>query len=83
MKKNTLLRKTKDELATMLITLDNEHELLKNDYEEVCDKLFTKTQENNDYIDSILKVIDKYQTITAITCGLLIASIVVNVCILI
>lgn len=83
MKKSTLLKKTKDELANMLIALDDEHELLKNDYEEVCDRLSTKTEEDNEYIDSMLSVINKYQITIAITCSLLIASIVANVCIII
>ncbi len=83
MTKGTLLKKTKNELVDMLIKSQKDYAHIKNDYDDVCDNLFTKTEENNEYVDSILKVIDKYRIITIITCGLLIASIIANICIFI
>ena len=51
MKKSTLLKKTKNELTDMLISLEDEHQSLKQDYESSCDEVAYYKTENEQYID--------------------------------
>ena len=51
MTKGTLLKKTKNELADMLIKSQKDYARIKNEYEDVCDKYATCIAENDKYVE--------------------------------
>ena len=64
MTKGTLLKRTKNELADMLMSFIDKHETLVIDYRDVCDKYATCIAENDKYIEDITNTLDKQRIIS-------------------
>lgn len=75
MKKSTLLKKTKNELTDMLISLNDEHQSLKEDYRTTCDELACYRTENEQYID-VLSHTERSIIILFVVC---VVSLIANI----
>ena len=78
MTKSTLLKRTKNELADMLMSFIDKHETLVIDYHDVCDKYATCIAENDKYIEDITNTLDKQRIISIIFFVIAIVSVCIN-----
>ena len=79
MTKSTLLKKTKNELADMLMSFIDKHENLVIDYRDICDKYATCIAENDKYIEDITNTLDKQRIISIIFFVIAIVSVCINI----
>lgn len=79
MTKSTLLKKTKNELADMLMSLMDKYDTLEVDYRDVCDKYATCIAENDKYIEDITNTLDKQRIISIIFFVIAIVSVCLNI----
>ena len=83
MKKSTLLKKTKNELADMLILLDINYERLKDKYDvldinyrETCDDIVSYRTENAEYIKELAHN-ERRVTVLFIVCVILLIAYII------
>ena len=79
MTKGTLLKKTKNELADMLITSQKDYARINNEYEDACDKYATCIAENDEYVKDITNTLDKQRIISIIFFVIAIVSVCLNI----
>lgn len=79
MTKGTLLKRTKNELADMLMSFIDKHETLVIDYYDVCDKYATCIAENEKYVEDITNTLDKQRIISIIFFVISIVSVCLNI----
>ena len=79
MTKSTLLKRTKNELADMLMSLKDNYDNLDNDYHDVCDKYATCIAENDKYVEDITNTLDKQRIISIIFFVISIVSVCLNI----
>ena len=79
MTKSTLLKRTKNELADMLMSFIDKHDALVIDYRDVCDKYATCIAENEKYVEDITNTLDKQRIISIIFFVISIVSVCLNI----